>query len=69
MRSQTHKQKILYHLNEAGGEGIHSFWLNRKVTWKAATRISELKRDGYDIESKPEKKGTGLGVRYTLRKS
>ena len=66
MKKQTHKQRILEMLQEAGDRGVHSFTLANSVTFRASARINDLKNDGYNITSKHEKMGDSYGVRYFL---
>lgn len=68
MRSQSHRQQILERLKEAGSIGVHSFDLNRNITWKSCTRISELRKDGWKINKRREKRGDAYGVRYVLER-
>ena len=54
-------------LQERGAKGIHSFELMSLVgTNRAAARIRDLRKLGYIIESKSEKRGESNGCRYTL---
>ncbi len=54
-------------LQERGNNGIHSFELMSTVgTNRAAARIRDLRKLGYIIDSKYEKRGDSHGVRYTL---
>lgn len=63
----TDKTKILEILRESGESGIHSFDLVRQAgTFRAAARIDDLKREGFIINTKSEKKGNSYGVRYFL---
>lgn len=64
----SHKQHILNILDDAGERGVHSFDLVRAVTHKATSRIADLRKDGENIISIPEKKGNSWGVRYILEK-
>ena len=68
MQRLTHKQKILNILDDAGERGVHSFDLVKRVTHKATSRIADLRVDGENIISIPEKKGNSWGVRYILGK-
>ena len=68
MQRLTHKQRILNILDDAGERGVHSFSLVNSVTHKATSRIADLRRDGENIISTPEKKGNSWGVRYVLKK-
>ncbi len=63
----TDTDKTLLALKEAGPHGVHSFELNHIVgTIRAAARINDLKRKGYNISSVPERLGNAMGVRYIL---
>ena len=63
----TDAERTLQILRERGSEGIHSFHLNHLVgTIRAAARVNELKRAGYNIISKPERMNGKVGVRYFL---
>lgn len=65
----TNTEKVLKILRECGEKGCHSFELNQKVgTTRSAARIVDLKKQGYNILSKPERLGEALGVRYFLTK-
>ena len=60
-------EKTLQLLIEAGEQGVHSFELNQKVgTIRAAARVNDLKRRGYNISAVPELLGNARGVRYFL---
>jgi len=67
MKKPTHKQRVLKLLKEAGETGVHSFELARKISFRAAARINDLKRDGHEITSRQEKRGDSYGVRYFLK--
>lgn len=62
----THKQRILQLLESAGEEGIHSFHLATIISFRAAARIDDLRKEGHKIRSKIEKMGNSRGVRYIL---
>jgi DNA-binding Lrp family transcriptional regulator len=64
---QSQKERILEYLQE-NPEGLHSFRAIRDM-WilRVSERIRELKADGYNILSKPEKMGKARGVRYILQ--
>lgn len=64
----TQKERILKIL-EDNENGVHSFTLIRDE-WilRASERIRELKAEGYNITSTPEKMGKAYGVRYQLVK-
>lgn len=60
-------KKTLQILQECGNKGIHSFQLNHLVgTTRSAARINDLKKLGYQIESKFEELNGCRGVRYFL---
>lgn len=61
------KQRVLEILRRVGVMGIHSFDLIKETgTWKSPARISDLRKEGYNITSDQEKKGNSWGVRYRL---
>lgn len=63
----TNCQKILAILKEAGETGIHSFDLiKRSGQYRAAARINDLKKEGFNIISLSEKRGDAHGCRYFL---
>jgi biotin operon repressor len=63
----TDTQKTLKVLRLAGEKGIHSFDLGREIgTIRISARIYDLKKKGYAIDARPEKRGDAVGVRYTL---
>ena len=62
----SHKQKIINILEDSGETGVHSFELVNRVTHKATSRIADLRHDGENIISVPEKRGNSWGVRYYL---
>lgn len=59
----------ILHLLEEHPEGVHSFTLIRDH-WilRASERVRELRDQGHNIISTPEKMGKAYGVRYTLQK-
>ena len=63
------QKEIILNLLEEHEEGVHSFTLIRDH-WilRASERIRELKEEGHNIISTPEKMGKAYGVRYTLQK-
>lgn len=64
----TKAQKVFNKLSSAGEEGVFSFDLVRIGGLRAAARILDLKKEGHNIISKPEKSKSGtLGCRYFLR--
>lgn len=66
---KNQRQRILELLQE-NPEGVHSFTLVRdKWILRASERVRELKADGYNILSVPEKMGKARGVRYILQES
>ncbi len=64
--NMTQKERILIIL-QSHENGVHSFTLIRDQ-WilRASERIRELKAEGWNITSKPEKMGKSYGVRYRL---
>lgn len=62
----TQKERVLALLKEVGTKGIHSFLLIKEISHKAPTRISELRKEGWNIKSVPEKLGRSIGCRYFL---
>ena len=63
----TDKQRVLKILEQASDKGIHSFDLMKLAnTPRVAARVRDLKEEGYDIASEPEKMGDSVGTRYTL---
>lgn len=59
---------VLKRLQAAGEEGVHSFDLQKVGGWRYAARIYDLKNDfGYEITSRPEKRGQSMGCRYYLK--
>ena len=64
----TQKDRVLSVLKRVGKGGIHSFEIIREISHKAPARISELRKEGFDIKSVPEKLGRSWGVRYILIK-
>lgn len=57
--------KTLRCLQQAGSNGVHGFDLNRIIgTTRAAARINDLKKLGYNITSVWENKGNAKGKRY-----
>lgn len=66
-KSLTQREKVLYALREAGKNGLHSFDIIRIISHKAPARISELRKDGFNIISIIERKGESVGVRYFLK--
>lgn len=70
MKKNTDTAKVLKILQRSGMYGVHSFHLNQEVgTMRAAARILDLKKLGYDITSTPERLGDAVGVRYFLNSS
>ena len=65
-RRLTQKERVIEILRRVGKSGIHSFHIIREISHKAPARISELRREGWDIQSRPEMLGRAHGVRYTL---
>lgn len=65
-RRLTQKQRVIRTLRRVGRSGIHSFNIINEISHKAPARISELRREGWDIRSVTEKLGEANGVRYTL---
>jgi len=63
---ESHCQKILYQLKQAGKDGVHGFELSGSGGWRYAARIYDLKRMGYTILSCREKMGETWGSRYYL---
>ncbi len=68
MPSNTQTTRALHFLRQAGRSGVHSFELNKLIrSTRAAARIDDLKRLGYEIASHHERLGRSWGVRYVLR--
>lgn len=63
---QTKCERIIEALRYAGERGIHSFDIIKAGGLRATARISELRKDGYNIKSVHERKGDCYGVRYFL---
>lgn len=63
----TKKQLILHKLMGAGDEGVHSFDLVHVGGFRYSARVNDLKKQGFNILSVPEKKGTAVGCRYFLK--
>lgn len=64
----TKAQKVFNKLSSAGEEGVFSFDLINVGGLRAAARIGELKKEGHNIISIPEKSKNGtLGCRYYLK--
>jgi len=66
LRRLTQKERVLETLRRVGKRGIHSFNIIREISHKAPARISELRKEGWDIQSVPEKLGRAWGCRYIL---
>lgn len=67
MPARSSKLLALDALTTAGKAGVHSFDLSRLIgTNYSPRRIHDLKKDGYSITSKAEKRGDAWGVRYFL---
>lgn len=63
----TDNEMALRALREAGRNGVHSFVLNKIIgTTRAAARINDLKKRGYQIASQPQLLGNARGSRYFL---
>lgn len=62
----TYHEKIINALRAVGSKGIHSFDMRQIGGLQAPIRILELKREGFNIKSIPEKKGNANGCRYIL---
>jgi hypothetical protein len=64
---ETKKEKTLKALQYAGEEGIHSFDGAYSISYRFAAYIGFLKKDGYNIISKLEKRNGCKGVRYFIK--
>lgn len=63
----TQKEAILKLLQNAGGEGIHSFEFYRNYMAGGRNRVCDLKKEGYPITDRSEKyRGKAWGKRYIL---
>ena len=60
------KELLLRKLRYVGKTGLHSFSGANLFGIRCAARIFDLRKDGYHITSKDEKKGKAIGVRWTL---
>lgn len=64
----TQHDRILKMLEDAGESGVHSFEFYMERMPRGAAVICDLRKEGYAIESVPEKfNGEAHGVRYYLR--
>jgi hypothetical protein len=59
-------EKVFRALELAGESGVHSFDLQGVGGWRYSARIYDLRNDGKEIISIPERKGDAMGVRYYL---
>lgn len=67
---KTDTEKTLELLKAYGTKGCHSFVLNKLVgTTRIAARINDLKNQGHNITSVPEKMDGALGCRYFLNQA
>ena len=69
MSKPTRIQRVLWRLQVAGEQGVFSFDLKSAGGWRYAARINDLKKLGYDILSKSEKRGDERGCRYFLKEA
>lgn len=64
----SQRERIENWLEERGERGVHSFELYQEKMPRGAAVIDVLRKDGLDIESRPERfQGDAKGVRYILR--
>lgn len=61
-------QKVLYKLMSAGENGVLSFDLQDVGGFRYSARVKDLRNEGYNIISIPEKTKSGvIGCRYFIR--
>ncbi len=60
------KERLLRKLRYVGKTGLHSFSAAHLFGIRVAARVFDLRKDGYTITSKDEKKGKAIGTRWVL---
>lgn len=59
MEAKSQRERVLEELKKSGETGVHSFWGYQNYIPRMGAIIFNLKKEGYDIVAKRNKKDNG----------